>query len=119
MSAGSGFDPATTQRAFFIASADSLAPTFLPEVIARVMAAGARIAVHVRPIDPAADIAQALDAGHIDLGVSNEPRQREDLRLGPLYSDEVLCILRAGHPLAQERRLSLARRCCPPAPTPS
>ncbi|MDR7333524.1 LysR family transcriptional regulator [Roseateles asaccharophilus] len=109
LGAGSGFDPATTQRAFVIASADSLAPTFLPEVIARVTAAGSRIAVHVRPVDPAFDIAQALDAGHIDLVVSNEPRPREDLRLGPLYSDEVVCIMREGHPFAQERRLSLAR----------
>lgn len=109
LGAGSGFDPATTQRAFVIASADSLAPTFLPEVIARVTAAGTRIAVHVRPVDPAFDIAQALDAGHIDLVVSNEPRPREDLRLGPLYHDEVVCMMREGHPFVQERRLSLAR----------
>ncbi|MEP7101954.1 MAG: LysR family transcriptional regulator [Burkholderiales bacterium] len=109
LGAGSGFDPATTQRAFVIASADSLAPTFLPEVIARVTAAGTRIAVHVRPVDPAFDIAQALDAGHIDLVVSNEPRPREDLRLGTLYSDEVVCMMREGHPFVQERRLSLAR----------
>ena len=109
LGAGSGFDPATTQRAFVIASADSLAPTFLPEVIARVTAAGTRIAVHVRPVDPAFDIAQALDAGHIDLVVSNEPRPREDLRLGPLYTDEVVCMMREGHPFVQERRLSLAR----------
>ena len=109
LGAGSGFDPASTERAFVIASADSLAPTFLPEVIARVTAAGTRIAVHVRPVDPAFDIAQALDAGHIDLVVSNEPRPREDLRLGTLYTDEVVCMMRAGHPFVQERRFSLAR----------
>jgi DNA-binding transcriptional LysR family regulator len=109
LGAGTGFDPATTERSFVIASADSLVPTFLPEVIARVTAAGSRIAVHVRPVDPAFDIAQALDAGRIDLVISNEPRPREDLRLGPLYSDEVVCMMRAGHPFVQERRLTLAR----------
>ena len=109
LGAGHNFDPATTERSFVIASADSLAPTFLPEVIARVTAAGARISVHVRPVDPAYDIAAALDAGRIDLVVSNEPRPREDLRLGTLYTDDVVCLMRAGHPFFQERRFSLAR----------
>lgn len=109
LEAGSGFDPATTERSFTIACADSLPPTFLPQVIAQVTAAGARISAHVRPVDPAFDIADALDAGRIDLVISNEPRPREDLRIGPLYTDEVVCMMRKGHPLAQERRLSLAR----------
>lgn len=109
LGAGRDFDPATTERAFVIASADSLAPSFLPAVIARITAAGARLAAHVRPLDPAFDIAQALDAGQIDLVISNEPRPREDLRLGTLYSDEVVCLMREGHPFVQERRLSLAR----------
>ena len=94
LAAGNNFDPATTERSFVIASADSLAPTFLPEVIARVTAAGTRIALHVRPVDLAFDIAAALDAGRIDLVVSNEPRPREDLRLGTLYTDEVVCLMR-------------------------
>ncbi len=109
LGAGSDFDPATTERSFVIASADSLVPTFLPSVIARVTAAGARIACHVRPIDPSFDVAQALDNGQIDLVISNEPRPREDLRTAALYQDEVVCMMRAGHPFAQERRLTLAR----------
>ena len=109
LQAGSGFDPAHAERAFVIASADSLAPTFLPQVIAQVTAAGARIACHVRPVDPSFDIGQALDNGLIDLVVSNEPRPREDLRTAALYHDEGVCMMRRGHPFEQERRLTLAR----------
>jgi DNA-binding transcriptional LysR family regulator len=107
--AGSGFDPASAERAFTIACADCLPPTFLPQVIARLTDAGPRIAAHVRPVDPAFDIAPALEAGTIDLLISNDPHPREDLRTGPLYTDEVVCMMRCGHPFVQERRFSLAR----------
>jgi DNA-binding transcriptional LysR family regulator len=106
---GSTFDPALTERAFHIVCADCLPPTFLPQVIASLTGAGPRIGAHVRPSDPAFDVAQALDEGGVDLVISNDPRPREDLRIGVLYTDEVVCMLREGHPLAQERRLPLAR----------
>ena len=107
--AGTAFDPATTERQFGIACADCLPPTFLPGLIAQVTAAGPRIGARVRPVDPAFDVAQALDEGSIDLVISNSPNPREDLRTAPLYSDEVVCMMRAGHPYAQERRFTLAR----------
>ena len=109
LQAGAEFDPARSERSFVIASADSLAPTFLPQLIARVIAAGPRLSCHVRPVDPAFDISQALDTGVIDLVISNEPRPREDLRTAALYSDEVVCMMREGHPSAADRRLTLAR----------
>ena len=107
--AGTGFNPATAERAFSIACADCLPPTFLPGVIAQLTGAGPRITARVRPIDPAFDVAHALDEGSIDLVISNSPNPREDLRIGPLYTDEVVCMMRPGHPFAQKRRLSLAR----------
>lgn len=103
------FDPATAERAFQIVCADCLPPTFLPAVIARLTGAGERIAAHIRPSNPAFDVAQALDDGGVDLVISNDPRPREDLRIGALYTDEVVCMMRRGHPFEQERRLPLAR----------
>ncbi len=105
----SRFDPATAERAFQIVCADCLPPTFLPAVIARLTGAGERIAAHIRPSNPAFDVAQALDDGGVDLVISNDPRPREDLRIGALYTDEVVCMMRRGHPFEQERRLPLAR----------
>ena len=103
------FDPATAERSFHIVCSDCLPPGFLPGVVRRLTGAGARIAVHVRPADPAFDLTQALDEGAVDLVISNDPRPREDLRIGPLFADEVVCLMRREHPVAQERRLPLAR----------
>jgi DNA-binding transcriptional LysR family regulator len=77
--------------------------------VARVTGAGTRLRVLMRLIDPAYDVAQALEDGRIDLVVNNSPNPREDLRMGPLYQDEVVCLMRRGHPAARHRALSLAR----------
>ena len=84
-------------------------PELLPALIRRVVGAGPKLAAHVRPADPAFDLAQAFDTGRIDLVINNDPRPREDLRIGMLFTDEVVCLMRRDHPLAQDRRLSLAR----------
>lgn len=106
---GSSFDPQSAERSFHIVCADCLPPGFLPGVVHRLTGAGPRIAVHARPVDPAFDLTQALDEGSVDLVVSNDPQPRQDLRVGPLFADEVVCLMRRDHPAAQERRLSLAR----------
>ena len=106
---GAGFDPARSERSFHIVCSDCLPPDFLPGVVARLTGAGPRIAAHVRPAEAAFDLAKALDEGQVDLVISNDPRPREDLRIGMLFADEVVCLMRRGHPLAQERRIGLAR----------
>ncbi len=105
----STFDPAHAERAFHIICSDCLPPTFLPRLVARLSGAGARISAHVRPADNTFDLARALDEGSVDLVINNDPKPREDLRIGALFTDDVVCLMRDGHPLAQERRLPLAR----------
>lgn len=109
LQAASAFDPTDAERAFTIVCADCVPPDLLPRLVARLTGAGARIAAHVLPTVPGFDVAQALDEGRVDLLISNDPRPREDLRVGMLYSDEVVCLVRRGHAIAGERRLSLAR----------
>ncbi|RCW63110.1 LysR family transcriptional regulator [Pseudorhodoferax soli] len=109
LEAGGSFDPARAERAFHIVCSDCLPPDFLPGVVARLVGAGPRIAAHVRPADAAFDLAQALDEGSVDLVINNDPRPREDLRMAALFTDDIVCLMRRGHPLAQERRIPLAR----------
>ncbi len=103
------FDPARAERAFHVVCSDCLPPDFLPGIVKRLTQAGPRIAAHVRPADPAFDLAQALDDGGVDLVINNDPKPREDLRIGALFTDDVVCLMRRDHPLAQDRRLPLAR----------
>ncbi|MFT3720772.1 LysR family transcriptional regulator [Pseudorhodoferax sp.] len=109
LEAGGRFDPARAERTFRIVCSDCLPPDFLPRVVARLVGAGPRIAAHVRPADANFDLAQALDDGSVDLVINNDQRPREDLRMAALFTDEVVCLMRRGHPLAQERRIPLAR----------
>ncbi len=106
---GAQFDPAKAERAFHIVCSDCLPPDFLPGIVTRLSGAGPRITAHIRPADPSFDLAQALDDGRVDLVINNDPRPREDLRIGVLFEDEVVCLMRKDHPLAQERRIPLAR----------
>lgn len=103
------FDPALAERAFHVVCSDCLPPDFLPGIVKRLTRAGQRIGAHVRPADPAFDLAQALDEGGVDLVINNDPKPREDLRIGALFTDDVVCLMRRDHPLAQDRRLPLAR----------
>jgi DNA-binding transcriptional LysR family regulator len=105
--AGTTFEPALAERTFNIACADCLPPTLLPRIIARASEAGPRLGIRMRLIDPAFDPAQALEDGSIDLVINNSPRPREDLRIGQLFTDEVVCMMSANHPLADAERLTL------------
>lgn len=103
------FNPRGADREFRIAFADCVCASFFPALVTRIHGAGRRLRVLMRTIDPAYDVAQALEDGSIDLVVNNSPNPREDLRMGPLYTDEVVCLLRQGHPAARSGGLSLAR----------
>lgn len=103
------FDPAASDREFRIACADCIEPSLLPQIVARLLDAGARIRVKLRQIDPAYDVLRAFEDGELDLAIDNSPNPRHDLRIGGLYSDDVVCLMRADHPMAGEPRISLAQ----------
>jgi DNA-binding transcriptional LysR family regulator len=108
METRSAFDPSSADREFSIACADCLPPEFLPRIIAALTSAGPRVRVRTRQIDPHFYVGEALESGSLDLVINNSPKPREDLRLGALFSDEVVCLMRAGHPMAQQPRIELA-----------
>jgi DNA-binding transcriptional LysR family regulator len=103
------FDPAKAQQTFAIGCADCLLPSFISGVIHRVAGAGSRLKIRFKTIDPSFDAARGLETGVLDLIVNNHPKPREDLRISPLYTEEVVCMMRVGHPLASYRRIGLGR----------
>ena len=103
------FDPAASDREFRIACADCIEPSLLPQVVARIIDAGPRMRIKLRLTDPAYDVSRALEEGELDLAIDNSPNPRDDLRIGSLYSDDVVCVMRADHPLAGKGRISLAQ----------
>lgn len=104
-----GFDPVTDQRTFHVGCGDCVLPSFIARIIDRVTTQNRRMQVRFLTINPSFDSATALETGAVDLIINNHPRPREDLRTSTLYTDEVVCLMRQGHPLAEGRRLRLAR----------
>jgi DNA-binding transcriptional LysR family regulator len=105
--AKTAFLPAQATRVFSIACADCLAVALVPRIIATVAAAGPGLRVKFRSIDPAFDVFEALKVGEIDLVIDNSPSPPEALRLAPLYDDDVVVMMRRGHPAAAAGRPSL------------
>jgi len=105
--AKTAFVPAQATRVFSIACADCLAVALVPRIIATVAAAGPGLRIRFRSIDPAFDVFQGLKAGEIDLVIDNSPTPQESLRLAPLYDDDVVLMMRRGHPAAGAGRLTL------------
>ncbi len=101
------FDPAKAVLTLNIASASSLATLFLSPLIERLRREAPHVSLVVRTIDHEFDYEKALADGTLDLVIGDWPRPPETLRILPLLEDQICCLMRAGHPLAAEERVSL------------
>ena len=102
------FDPATTAQTFRIASPDYLAPAFLAEITRRLHAEAPLCRIELHPLGPDFDSERALADDALDVIIGNWPEPPERLHLSLLIEDRMVCLMRAGHPLASGE-LTLAR----------
>jgi DNA-binding transcriptional LysR family regulator len=96
------FDPAVTRRTFRVAAPDYLNDFFMPTLIARFREAAPQARLEIDSLNPALDHGAALDAGELDLVVGNWPKPDARFERSDLFSDTVVCMMRADHPLARE-----------------
>lgn len=94
------FDPASTRRSFNVATPDYLDPTLLGHILARFHTLAPQAQVVFHSFSPEQDFASSLAEGRLDVVIGNWPHPPEQLRLAPLFEDEVVCMMREGHPLA-------------------
>jgi DNA-binding transcriptional LysR family regulator len=98
------FDPATTNRTFRIGSPDYLDVFFVPAIVDAFHseAPGAKIEFkHLMMVDGGYE--HGLESGFLDLVIGNWRTPPEHLHLQPLCKDELVCLMRAGHPIKPER----------------
>ncbi|CAB3638888.1 HTH-type transcriptional regulator SyrM 1 [Trinickia soli] len=95
------FDPAAARRTFRIAAPDYLNDFFMPTLIARFREAAPQARLEIDSLNPTLDHAAALEAGELDLVVGNWPKPDARFARSDLFSDTVVCLMRADHPLAQ------------------
>jgi len=112
------FSPQTDAVSFRIAMADATAAMFMPPLVSHIEHTRALANVRVLPLatrDPSA----LLERGDADLAVGYFPEtvtgllgegSEAPLRHAKLHESEYVCVMRAGHPLA-ERELTLDAYC--------
>lgn len=103
---GQKFVPAQSVRAFSLAAPDYLDSHFLPDLIERVYRLAPHARLSIRPLTFDMDFERMLEDGGVDVVIANWQQPPPYLRLGPLYEDEVVVMMRPEHPLAAKAGLS-------------
>ncbi len=104
------FAPARSEITVRLAASDYLDPLFLPELVARVQREAPGIRIEMQPLSGDFDVQARLAAGDADLVVGNWLRPPEELHLGRLMSDEIVCLVADEHPAVRQPRAWTAER---------
>jgi len=93
-----GFDPASSDATFRLAASDYLDPLFLPQLVARIKAQAPQARIDMRGLSDDANYQTHLAEGRVDIVIGNWSAPPEDLHMGRLFGDEVVCLVARSHP---------------------
>ena len=87
-----------------MAASDYLDPLFLPHLVAHIKHAAPNVQLDLMPLSAEFDVRRTLAAGEVDLVVGNWLEPPEELHLGRLLTDEVVCLVSQDHPAVRGAR---------------
>lgn len=93
-----GFEPQSTTATFRVAAADYLDPLFLPQLVSQIKAQAPQCQIEIHPLSADSDYHAHLGQGDVDVVVGNWLKPPEDLHLGKLFADEIVCLVSKDHP---------------------
>lgn len=93
-----GFEPATARNTFRVAASDYLDPVFLPHLVARIKSQAPLAEIEILSLSGSADYRAQLAQGEVDVVIGNWPTPPDELHLGRLFGDEVVCLVSNKHP---------------------
>jgi DNA-binding transcriptional LysR family regulator len=93
-----GFDPQSATSTFRVAAADYLDPLFLPELVAQIKTQAPLCQIEIHPLSADSDYHVHLGQGDVDVVVGNWLKPPEELHLGKLFADEIVCLVSKDHP---------------------
>lgn len=93
-----GFEPENARNTFHVAASDYLDPHFLPRLVAQIKAQAPLTQIEIHPLSGATDYRAQLAQGEVDVVVGNWPAPPQELHLGRLFGDEVVCLVSTKHP---------------------
>ena len=100
-SAARAFDPQTSATTFRVAASDFLDPLFLPQLVSQIKAKAPLCHIEIHPLSAYSDYQGHLAQGDVDVVIGNWLKPPEDLHLGKLFEDEVVCLVSNEHPAAR------------------
>ena len=92
------FEPGSTRQTFRIAASDFLDPLFLPRLVAQIKQQAPHCVIEILPLSAESDYRTRLAQGDMDVVIGNWLKPPEDLHLGRLFGDEVVCLVAHDHP---------------------
>jgi len=95
------FDPLASNTTFRIAASDYLDPLFLPELVAHLKRVAPTVRLELLPLSGEFDYRRSLAAAEVDVVIGNWLKPPEELHLGRLLSDEIVCLVAENHPAAR------------------
>lgn len=95
------FAPLASTSTFRIAASDYLDPLFLPELVAHLKRVAPKVRLDLMPLSGEFDYRRGLAAGEVDLVIGNWLKPPEELHLGRLMSDEIVCLVAEDHPVVR------------------
>ncbi|WP_429817920.1 LysR family transcriptional regulator [Ensifer sp. B1-9] len=95
------FDASSSNHSFTIASPDYMAPVFLSEIVDQIRRKAPSASLVIRALGPDFDFEGALARGDVDVVIGNWPSPPAYLKRSILLQDDIVCLMRESHPLAQ------------------
>ncbi len=99
LSSAVGFDPATTERNFFIAGSDYVSAFLLPRLIRSIRPEAPRVTLQMLDFLPARQVFAGLTEGRVDVAVERGMEAPEWINHVMLHLSFVVCLARKDHPL--------------------
>lgn len=97
----SGFDAAGSDAMFRIAASDYLDPLFLPRLVAHLKRVAPGVRLELMPLSNDFDYRRHLATGDVDLVIGNWLQPPQELHLGRLFTDDIVCLVSDQHPVAR------------------
>lgn len=103
---GMGFDAETSTRIFSVALPDLGVTVMLPALLRLLSDRAPGVRIQVEPLS-ISRLSEKLASGEIDLVLSVHLSSSEGLRQETLLTDDYVCLVRRGHPLARRKRVRI------------
>ena len=98
-----GFEPATAEVTFRLAASDYLDPLFLPQLVALIKTQAPRCHIEIQPLSAESDYRAHLAQGQVDIVIGNWSAPPDDLHMGRLFGDNVVCMVAKNHPAVRRK----------------